>query len=429
MSDVFCTTPYSMIMINPDGSYRICCLTNSIKHDMGAAVDPVTGAEMSVWTHTFAEAMNSKWHIEMRQAHQEGRRTEQCMCCYDRDDIKGDSRRKYVTKELGALIPEFVQEHQVKFVMLDDFRLKIPPVSLDLRFGNLCNLKCYMCGPWYSDKWYDEWQEFHNVDKFNWNGKLIKISNETRGKLGANANNEVWWESQVWWDRFDEIAPSLRHLYITGGEPMIVPAHDEILQKLVDKGLAGKVVIEIDTNLTALNPKIIALWKQFKRVDLRISLDAVGELYEIARFPAKWPRFVANVQKIKAVDAPNIRIWLTSCLSPLTVFQLEETEQFSKDMGMESNPHYRYIEGPKQLAIQYLTHKQKQFVVDYYTANPSRYSPNLIEYLRLHWDDCDVHWQQKFVEYMDFLDKSRSTDWRKLSPLTAQLYDPALWKE
>lgn len=426
--DVFCTTPYSMIMINPDGGYRLCCLTNSIRHDLGGAIDPTTGKEMNIWEHSFAEAMNSKWHIEMRQAHAEGRRTEQCTCCYDRDDIKGNSRRQYVNQELGGSIPEFVQWQQMDFVTTEDRKLKIPPVSLDIRFGNLCNLKCYMCGPWYSDKWYEEFGEFFKTDNFGWNGKRIKISEATKGKLGANANNELWWESDVWWQRFDELAPSLRHLYITGGEPMLVPAHDEILQKLVDKGYAKNIIIEIDTNLTALNQKIVNLWLQFKRVDLRISLDAVNSLYEIARFPAKWNRFVENVEWVQKLDVPNIRTWLTSCISPLTIFQLDESDAFNVQMGMKNATHYRYIEGPPHLSVAHLTPRQKQFVVDWYEQNTTRYAPKLIEYLRIHWNDGDLEHMRTFVKFMDYLDKSRNTDWRAQSPLTAKLFDESLMR-
>lgn len=419
-----------MIMINPDGGYRLCCLTNSLKHDLGASIDPVTGVEMNVWTHSFAQALNGKWHIEMRKAHQAGIRTEQCSCCYDRDDIKGHSRRDYVTTELGSAIPEFVQSEQMDEVMdVETAELKIPPVSLDLRFSNLCNLKCYHCGPWYSDKWYEEFSEFFKTDNFGWNGKRIKINEATKGRLGANAQGELWWESAIWWERFDELAPSLRHLYITGGEPMLVPAHDEMLQRLVDKDYAKNVVIEIDTNLTALNPKILELWSKFKRVDLRISVDAVNHLYEIARFPGKWSKFKANVAQAQANRGPNMNLWLTSCISPLSVFQLQETEAFNTEMGINRNVHYRYIEGPDYLAIQLLNKKQKQFVVDYYEKNPTRYGKTLIEYLRIHWERTDSKNLRMFVSFMDFLDKSRGMDWRKASPLTAELFSPEMLAE
>lgn len=427
IKQVFCTTPYSMIMINPDGGYRLCCLTNSRKHDLGAAVDPVTGVEMNVWTHSFAEAMNGKWHIEMRKAHQAGIRTEQCSCCYDRDDIKGNSRRTYVTDELGAIIPELVQAERMNEVMdVQTAELKVAPISLDLRFSNLCNLKCYHCGPWYSDKWYEEFADFFQTDNFGWNGKRIKINEATKGRLGANAAGELWWESEIWWQRFDEMAPRLRHLYITGGEPMLVPAHDEILQRLVDRGYAKDVMIEIDTNMTALNPKIMQLWSQFKHLDLRISVDAIDGLYEIARFPGKWDKFSENVRTVQRERTPNMHVWLTSCISPLSVFQLEATEQFNKSVGISRDVHYRYIEGPDYLALQLLTKKQKQFIVDYYTANPSRYSPKLIEYLRIHWERVNTNAINKFVPFMDYLDEKRGTNWRKQSPLTAQLFEPGM---
>ena len=59
----------------------------------------------------------------------------------------------------------------------------------------------------------------------------IKLERNEHGKL-FNPREVRWWETDTWWSKFEELIPTLQHIYITGGEPMIVPAHDEMLDRI-----------------------------------------------------------------------------------------------------------------------------------------------------------------------------------------------------
>ena len=41
----------------------------------------------------------------------------------------------------------------------------------DLRFGNLCNLKCVMCGPQSSSMWYKDWAHVQHRSHFEDRGQ------------------------------------------------------------------------------------------------------------------------------------------------------------------------------------------------------------------------------------------------------------------
>jgi organic radical activating enzyme len=170
------------------------------------------------------------------------------------------------------------------------------PSSLDIRFGNLCNQKCVMCNPVYSNLWYDEHFEFYGNLKFGQGSKITVTKNTDTGKW-INPPELQWFEDPRWWPKFEEMMPHLKHIYITGGEPMVTPAHDIMLDKLIEHGYAKNIWLEYDTNCSAVNDKIAKRWFHFKKVHIRGSMDSIKDQYEIIRYPGNWNKFQTNVGK------------------------------------------------------------------------------------------------------------------------------------
>jgi sulfatase maturation enzyme AslB (radical SAM superfamily) len=92
---------------------------------------------------------------------------------------------------------------------------------------------------------------------------------------------------------------TLERLYITGGEPLIHERVREVLEYLVKKGAADHIHLELSTNCTTVQPQFIELIKRFKRTELLLSLDAVGDAYDYIRYPARWKSVEANVRELK----------------------------------------------------------------------------------------------------------------------------------
>ncbi len=423
--EVYCNIPYSSLVINPDGSYRLCSLTNRQDYDMGACKDIKTGQEMNVMTHSFEDALGSRWHTYLRTCHAEGKKSELCECCYNRDAISGNSRRTHLMRILPANIPDFPTPENSEALTDTTGKFTGRVRSLDLRFGNLCNYKCIQCGPWYSDKWYDEYQDFNKVDSFAWNGKVIPITGERLGTGLSGDTNEKWWESDVWHKRFSDAMPYLRHIYFTGGEPMLIKEHEDMLQALVDGGIADKVVIELDTNLSALNDNIMRLWSHFKKVDLRVSLDDVGERYNTTRFPGNFTKVDANLKELTSRSMPNVDMLLTSCIMPTNVFYIHEIEDYNKKVGIPRDAHFRFVDTPSHFDIRVFSIDQRRKMVEHLSAytGTHKWPRKVIQYLRSDNNQhlCDEEAANKFFLFMDYLDRTRGTNWRAAYPETASL--------
>jgi hypothetical protein len=125
------------------------------KNEPGVCVDD-SGNVMNVLTHSIDEAINSKYHKEVRLAQLQNSRYEMCKTCWDREDA---NNRYHLPQNSVRIYKSFYQLHDVDGVIkLDDASALIKedgsidntPISLDLRFTNVCNMKCIMCSPQYS---------------------------------------------------------------------------------------------------------------------------------------------------------------------------------------------------------------------------------------------------------------------------------------
>jgi glutamate-1-semialdehyde 2,1-aminomutase len=134
MSDTFCIFPWKYLAIGPEGSARICCVTHKrISAD---------GVPMSVHHNTVEEIWNSDYMRDLRRAMVSGEYVPDCEVCYRAEAGYGHS---YRTSKTPGMLDRPVED--IKSESVDsDFIQSSPPSHIKLEVGNLCNLKCRMCG-------------------------------------------------------------------------------------------------------------------------------------------------------------------------------------------------------------------------------------------------------------------------------------------
>lgn len=433
---MFCKTVWNGLHILPDGYIRMCSLGTNTKPslDMQRARDK-DGNVMHILTHSIKEIMNSDKHKEVRlfNVNNPDKWSPHCECCENREIItnydrkhKNKSRRVYLLDiEDNDVVSEFdYTEDKID----SEGNIDWMPSSLDIRFGNLCNQKCVMCNPTFSNLWYEEYFDYFNTNSFGQGSKITVTKDVTTNKW-IEPPELQWFEDPRWWDKFDEMMPHLRHIYITGGEPMVTPAHDTMLDRLIESGYAKNIWLEYDTNASAVNDKIAKRWSHFKKVHIRASLDAIGDQYELIRFGGKWEKFQNNIKKLKQYsDESHGRISLlavSTCFQTLTAYSIVETEQWCKEVGV--NFHLRFLEGPERLSAASLSDKSKQELIEYYTENKdnSQKASIIITYLKNHMGE-KFHKPaslREFIRFMDYLDSTRKTDWRKTFPKILEMVE------
>jgi sulfatase maturation enzyme AslB (radical SAM superfamily) len=191
--------------------------------------------------------------------------------------------------------------------MFNSYNNNMPGIQfVDIRHTNQCNLKCRYCGPHFSSQWAKELS--HSVE--------IKTQTLTDYK-DVIINDAVQW------------------MYFTGGEPLILSDHWEILNELIQKNLAKNIKLVYNTNLTTLKYKdkdIIGIWKKFKSVEVRCSIDAIGEPLEYIRSGSNWLKIKDNIERLLSViHDTNIKLIITPVLSILNLWFVDKLFEFAAE--------------------------------------------------------------------------------------------------
>lgn len=168
----------------------------------------------------------------------------------------------------------------------------------DVRFSNLCNLKCRMCGPHASTRIAEE-QKTDTV--------LIKPFDEY---------NEFF-------EFFIENIDHVTEFYFCGGEPLIMDEHYKVLDLLIEHKKFD-VALRYNSNLTTLKLKdknVIDYWQQFKNVKVSASVDAGWEQLGYIRHGADWDTIVDNLSTIR-YNTSHVELILGVAVNILNAFHI-----------------------------------------------------------------------------------------------------------
>ena len=150
---------------------------------------------------------NSTSMTELRQEFLDGGQPDGCRRCWSEEDAG------IISKRLRSV--EQYEKQNINFYTNEADKVRF----LDLKLGNICNLKCRMCNPYASNQWVKEWNA-----NTSYNGK--DIPNEERIRL----SKMDWPENEKTWENLFSIAHTVEEIYLTGGEPTIIKEQHKLPQ-------------------------------------------------------------------------------------------------------------------------------------------------------------------------------------------------------
>jgi MoaA/NifB/PqqE/SkfB family radical SAM enzyme len=138
--DKFCVLPWISIEASPVGTVRPCCLAdNDIVDNEGNKFKLDSG------NFTFTEVQNSDHMRKLREQFLAGEQPQTCRKCWNEERAGRTSKRMHTLKRLkSSLDKHFISSGTDKQWTAD----AKPLMFLDLKLGNICNLKCRICGSW-----------------------------------------------------------------------------------------------------------------------------------------------------------------------------------------------------------------------------------------------------------------------------------------
>jgi MoaA/NifB/PqqE/SkfB family radical SAM enzyme len=363
---------------NASGSLRVCC--NSTPNQN--LITKEDGTSYKLFKDDLQEAWNSKVYNTIREQMLKGERPKMCERCFREEDVGIKSARQ-------AWNLKWIEDKE--YSTHAPFNIKY----VDLRLGNLCNLKCRMCNPYSSNMWVKEWDLVES-----------SLSLDEAKRL----SNMTWPEEEKTWENLYSIANTIEEIYLTGGEPTIIQQQHKLLDYFIDNGTAKNIRLKYNTNLTNVPKHLIDKWKKFKKIQLNCSIDAVGELDRYIRYPSRWSTIEKNFEIIRQLENANIEIHCT--VQMYNILRLDSLLEWAIPYGYKI--YFNILNHPDYLNIRCLPKKlkiQSSVALDKY-KNLDKVQ-GIIDYMYSEdWSDKLLN----FYNYTTVLDKSRDQNLEKIVP-------------
>jgi hypothetical protein len=333
-----------------------------------------------------ADVWNSPEHLQLKKCVETDTRIPGCQACYSAEDSGIESRRQGSKK----LYEEYHKDTNTELS---------GPTGIDYSVGNLCNLKCVICGPQNSSQWIPDYQKLHpTVDIVSFQYKKNEQLEITDADLLQN----------------------IKHVHFHGGgEPLLSKNHVRLLQKIQEvKGLSD-VRVFYNTNATqTVSNEILQLWEKCRLIELYFSVDDIGTRFDYQRTGANWNKVNSTLDWFYA-NMPHNHMFNVNCTwSYLNFFYLDEVwdwwnKNFSSNRyGDPTNLIFQKAVG--EFGLNHLSKTSHDTLQNKFQGHNELL--RLTHSLRTSDQPHDSFWKN-----ISALDQIRSTDFRELNPEWSKL--------
>lgn len=380
-----CAQPWVSIDINPAGEFKPCCFyKQALTDDNGV---PFKSSKDSLDTVYHSKSMR-----RLREDFRQGKKPAHCSRCWKEEADNTISKRQLLKQRFKP------NAYNANWEQDDISNL----LFLSVAFGNICNLKCRICSSGSSSQIATEAIEHsdHYLDK-----------KEHPAYKSLTAGMWIKDDTATIWD--DLLNPNLNfiHVDLSGGEPMLSSKHFKVLQQLVDAGRAKDISIHYNTNGTVFPIRHIDLLKQFKEIDIALSIDNIDTRFEYERPGVTWDTVNANINQYLELKLENIKISLHLTINIQNVYYLPEICDWIQSKQFDS-VHFSTLYDPPMLNISNVTSDARNLIlqklVSYQqyskAATTSKFITNTINILK----SATLSDGKEFCQYMQRLDSIRN---------------------
>lgn len=297
-TEKFCVLPWISLEASPIGTVRPCCLADDEILDD-------SGQKFSLLTANFDSIQRSESMRGLRQQFLAGQQPQTCRKCWSEERAGRTSKRMHTLDRLKHTIKD---QHE----WTADAK---PLMFLDLKLGNICNLKCRICGSWSSSQFATE--EINQLPR----DEQKKSHAYTMLRAGAWPR-----ENDQFWSEIDNHLQDIRYVEFTGGEPFMIDQHFDMLQGIVDRGIAHQVEIHYNTNGTQYPARGESIWRHFRKVEIAFSIDDVGDRFEYQRSNALWAEVCENMDRFRDLKEiyPNIHLQICATVNVFNIRYIDQ---------------------------------------------------------------------------------------------------------
>ena len=331
-SKTFCIYPWIHLHAYPTGKAYPCC---HAEMGVGQVGNCRNNTLEEIWTDTPMQKLRADMLSEIPNP--------TCGRCYEQEANGFFSGRKSANKHHG---------HQIKKLNANPFEM----TYWDIRFSNLCNLKCRSCGHIFSSQWYQDQAKLAGGD---WKDRNTVLNYAGRTELDM-------------WEQLEPHLDYVEQIYFAGGEPLLMEEHYNILNELVRRKKFN-VRLVYNTNFTHTKFKdqsVFEYWKLFDSVSVGASLDDSGPRAEYIRKGTDWAVVENNRRNMMRI-CPKVDFYISSTLSIMNAWSISDFHRDWVERGLiraqdlnvnilQDPPYYRIDIAPaeykQRLTAKFLNH-------------------------------------------------------------------------
>jgi MoaA/NifB/PqqE/SkfB family radical SAM enzyme len=282
----FCPMPWTGLMYNFDGTVKNCIRS--------------AGTIGNIKNDKIQNILLGNTNTTTQQLIIDHKPVSTCHTCYD---LEGDKSGFDIISDRVFYIRE-LKKVPTDTYRTDNFDLQ----TVDVRWTNLCNFSCVYCGPQFSSKWAAE------LDKY--------------------LDTPTSIQKQQFKNYIFENAHKLKHVYLAGGEPLLMKENEELLDLL--KSTNPRVNLRINTNLSKVDTGVFDKICEFENVHWTVSVETIQEEFEYIRHGGRWIDFLDNLNTIRKLDHRISFNMLHFLLNYQSVFGCVD---FLKNLGFHNNSY------------------------------------------------------------------------------------------
>ena len=227
-----------------------------------------------------------------------GQRPVACQKCWTLED-----QNKISDRQLKNSAFDFYKNQAIEFIEEDCRKGNYSTQIVKLYTSNLCNSTCVTCGPGSSTAWATL--------------KNIKVLSTIAQPIIDSFNYK-----------------DFTMVNFVGGEPLKEKKNFDILLKLIAVGNTACFISMTTNGSVQLSTKQKYILKEFKNLNICLSIDGIEKRFEYMRFPLKWDILLENIKFFKE---NNIQLSVSYTISNLNVMYYQETVDWFNLQGLDHN--------------------------------------------------------------------------------------------
>lgn len=379
-----CALPFLHLATHPNGNTSLCCISDH-KNCASHAKD---GNKILTLNESSVDTMfNSETYRNTRLEMLAGKEPNACRRCYDeeRDGIK--SKRQEENGRYLSSVQNIVDNMNPDGRIVD-----INLEFIELRLGNICNLKCRTCNPVSSSKWVREYNKLQNELDFVTKYDTFEVD---------------WYTNHDFWADLYNKSSKLKRIYINGGEPTLMMRHLDYLDMLIANGLSSQIELWYNINLTFFPDRLFEILKNFKQASITVSIDDIRKRNNYIRTGSDWNEILFNLSKLKTADWIDLSICQT--LSSYNIFYVNEFYEYFSEYKI----HHNWCYDPDFLSPWHLPDDVKSEIINKSQSMPIYVQNNITQTLSKPRDENKF---KQFISYNKRLDSYRNTLFSEVFP-------------